>query len=80
MGKCISILTINPALYTALDAADEPAEMYGLKPEVINARFINPISYEKILSPVGRTGKLVLVSRNWITPAAELEKLFFPQK
>jgi len=81
--------------------------------EVIDARFINPLNYEKIIESVKKTGKVVLASdacergsfmhtmasnigqlafdyldgpivvvgaRNWITPAAELEEAFFPQK
>ena len=84
-----------------------------LAAEVIDARFINPLNYEKIVESVKKTGKVVLASdacergsflhtmaanitqlafdyldgpvavvgsRNWITPAAELEEAFFPQK
>ncbi len=80
---------------------------------MIDARFINPLNYDKIVESVKKTGKVVLASdacergsflhtmasnisqlafdyldgpvavvgaRNWITPPAELEAGFFPQK
>ncbi|MBL8156706.1 MAG: dehydrogenase, partial [Anaerolineae bacterium] len=86
---------------------------YNLSTEVIDARFINPLNYAKIVESVRKTGKVLLASdacergsflhtmasnisqlafdhldapvtvvgaRNWITPPAELEEVFFPQK
>lgn len=112
-GKDVTIVTIGATLYRALDAAKELEEKYHLSAEVIDARFINPLNYEKIIESVKKTGKVVLASdasergsfmhtmasnisqlafdyldgpvtvvgaRNWITPAAELEEAFFPQK
>ncbi|NWG16501.1 MAG: dehydrogenase [Chloroflexi bacterium] len=112
-GSDLTIVTIGATLYRALDAASELQEKYGLSCEVIDARFINPLNYDKILASVRKTGKVVLASdasergsflhtiasnisqlafdyldgpvavvgaRNWITPAAELEDAFFPQK
>lgn len=112
-GSDITIVTIGATLYRALEAADELQARYGLSCEVIDARFINPLNYDKILASVRKTGKVVLASdasergsflhtiasnisqlafdfldgpvavvgaRNWITPAAELEDAFFPQK
>jgi 2-oxoisovalerate dehydrogenase E1 component len=112
-GKDLTIVTIGATLYRALDAARELEEKYHLSAEVIDARFINPLNYEKIIESVKKTGKVVLASdacergsflhtmasnisqlafdyldgpaavvgaRNWITPAAELEEAFFPQK
>lgn len=112
-GKDLTIVTIGATLYRALDAAKELEEKYHLSAEVIDARFINPLNYEKIIESVKKTGKVVLASdasergsflhtmasnisqlafdyldgpvavvgaRNWITPAAELEEAFFPQK
>ncbi len=112
-GKDLTIVTIGSTLYRALDAAKELEERYHLSAEVIDARFINPLNYEKIIESVKKTGKVVLASdasergsflhtmasnisqlafdyldgpvavvgaRNWITPAAELEEAFFPQK
>ncbi|HXV98854.1 MAG TPA: transketolase C-terminal domain-containing protein, partial [Anaerolineae bacterium] len=112
-GRDLTIVTIGATLYRALEAAQELEEKYRLSAEVIDARFINPLNYEKIVESVKKTGKAVLASdacergsflhtmasnisqlafdyldgpvavvgaRNWITPAAELEEAFFPQK
>jgi 2-oxoisovalerate dehydrogenase E1 component len=111
-GKDLTIVTLGPALYTAIDAADQLAGRYGLQAEVIDLRGANPIHYEPLAESVRKTGKVLLVSeavergsvlhtvaaevaqlcfdsldappvvigsRNWITPAAELEEMFFPQ-
>ncbi|MCC7208112.1 MAG: dehydrogenase [Anaerolineae bacterium] len=112
-GKDLTMLTIGATLYRALDAAADLEKQYGLSAEVIDARFINPLNYKKIVASVKKTGKLVIASdacergsfahtmastvsqlafdhldapivvvgaRNWITPAAEMEDAFFPQK
>ncbi len=112
-GDDLTILTIGATLYTALEAADLLEEKYGLKAEVIDLRFINPLKYETILESLKKTGRVILASdasergsflhtvasnlsrigfdyldgpavvvgaRNWITPPAEMEDLFFPQK
>ena len=112
-GGDLTIVTVGAVLYRALEAADELADKHGITAEVIDARFINPLNYEKIVESVEKTGKVVLVSdacergsflhtmasnisqltfnhldgpvtvvgaRNWITPPAELEEAFFPQK
>ena len=112
-GEDLTIVTVGASLYRALDAAAELEEKHGISAEIIDARFINPLNYEKIVESVEKTGKVVLVSdacergsflhtmasnisqlafnhldgpvavvgaRNWITPPAELEEAFFPQK
>ncbi len=112
-GNDITILTIGSTLYTALEAADVLEKEYNFSAEVIDARFINPLNYDKIVESVRKTGKILLTSdavergsflntiaaqvtqltfdyldappvvvgsRNWITPAAEMEEIFFPQK
>lgn len=111
-GKDLTIITIGATLYTAMDAADKLKEQYGLDAEVIDLRFINPLNYEKLVSSVKKTGRVLLTSdasergsflhtvasnlgrlafdyldappvvlgsRNWITPPAEMEELFFAQ-
>ena len=111
-GGDLTIITVGATLYTALDTAKVLEEKYGLSAEVIDARFINPLNYDKIVQSVKKTGKVLLSSdacergsflhtiasnitqlafdeldgppvvvgaRNWITPPAELEALFFPQ-
>jgi 2-oxoisovalerate dehydrogenase E1 component len=112
-GSDLTILTIGATLYRALEAAQALEEQYQLSAEVIDARFLNPLNYEKLVASVKKTGKIVLASdacergsflhtlasnisqlafdyldgpvavvgaRNWITPPAELEEAFFPQK
>ncbi len=112
-GNDLTIITVGATLYRALEAAAELEEKHGISTEVIDARFINPLNYEKIVESVKKTGKVLLASdacergsflhtmasnisqlafdyldgpvavvgaRNWITPPAELEAAFFPQK
>jgi 2-oxoisovalerate dehydrogenase E1 component len=112
-GRDITIVTIGATLYRALEAAAWLEEKHGLSTEVIDARFINPLNYDKIITSVQKTGKILLASdacergsflhtmasnisqlafdhldgpvavvgaRNWITPPAEMEAVFFPQK
>ena len=95
------------------DGSEEMEKICGISAEVIDARFVNPLNYAKIVESVKKTGKILLASdacergsflhtlasnisqlvfdyldgpvsvvgsRNWITPAAELEESFFPQK
>jgi 2-oxoisovalerate dehydrogenase E1 component len=111
-GSDLTIVSVGATLYRALEAATILQEKYQLSTEVIDARFINPLNYEKIVQSVRKTGKVLMVSdacergsflhtmasnisqlafddldgpvavlgaRNWITPPAELEEMFFPQ-
>src|SRR3954451_5571970 len=110
-GTDLTLITLGPALYTAVSAADELAK-HGISAEVIDLRAIVPLNYAPLVESVRKTGKVLLLSdavergsvmqsvatdltqlcfddldappvvvgsRNWITPAAELETLFFPQ-
>ncbi len=112
VGRDITIITAGATLYTALKAADQLRDRYGLDAEVVDLRTLTPLDYEPILESVAKTGRVVLASdacergsylndvarnitelafdhldappvvvgsRNWITPAHELEKEFFPQ-
>ncbi len=111
-GRDLTILTLGPALYTAIAAADTLKQKHGFEAEIMDLRAATPLNYEPLVASVRKTGKLLLVSdavergnvmhtvaanltqlcfdhldgppvvvgaRNWITPAAELETLFFPQ-
>ena len=111
-GKDLTIITFGPALYSAVQAAEELQAQFALSAEVIDLRAANPLDYEPLMASLRKTGKVLLVSdavergsvmqtvasnltqlcfddldappvvvgsRNWITPAAELEALFFPQ-
>jgi 2-oxoisovalerate dehydrogenase E1 component len=112
IGKDVTIITLGPSLYTAIDAADALSERYGMEAEVVDLRWINPLKYDVLIESVKKTGKVVLVtdsaergsylqtvaanlgrlafdyldappvvvgSRNWITPPAEMEDYYFPQ-
>ena len=112
-GQDLTIITLGPALYTAIGAADDLAAQFGLSAEVIDLRTAVPLNYGPLVDSVRRTGKVLLLSdavergsvmhtiaanltqlafdyldappvvlgsRNWITPAAELEATFFPQR
>jgi 2-oxoisovalerate dehydrogenase E1 component len=111
-GADLTMVTLGPALYTALAAADELQSRFGMSAEVIDLRGANPLNYAPLVESLRKTGKVLLAcdavergsvmqtvaatltqlcfddldgppvvvgSRNWITPAAELETLFFPQ-
>ena len=111
-GTDLTIVTLGPALYTAIAAAEELQQRFGLSAEVIDLRSVNPLNYGPLAESVRKTSRVLLVcdavergcvmqtvastltqlcfydldappvvigSRNWITPAAELETLFFPQ-
>ncbi|GAK51185.1 transketolase central region [Candidatus Moduliflexus flocculans] len=112
-GNDLTIMTIGPTLYPAIDAADILRDTYGISAEVIDLRFANPLNYDTLVASVKKTGKVLLAtdacernsfmhtvatnltqlafdyldappvvvgSRNWITPAAEMETIFFPQQ
>ncbi len=111
-GTDLTIATLGPTLYTAMDAAARLEGEYGLSAEVIDLRFVAPLNYNTVLASVKKTGRLLLATdavergsfvqtvaatvsqlgfddldapvvvvgaRNHITPAPELETLFFPQ-
>jgi 2-oxoisovalerate dehydrogenase E1 component len=111
-GTDLTIMTLGPALYTAIAAAGELQARFGISTEVIDLRAVNPLNYDPLVESVRKTGKVLLASdavergsvmqtvatnltqlcfddldappvvigsRNWITPAAELETMFFPQ-
>ena len=111
-GQDLTLVTLGPALYTAIAAAEELQNRFQISAEVIDLRSACPLNYEPLLESVRKTGKVLLAcdavergcvmqtiasnlaqlcfddldaapvvvgSRNWITPAAELEALFFPQ-
>jgi 2-oxoisovalerate dehydrogenase E1 component len=111
-GTDLTIITLGPALYTAIAAADDLETRFGVSAEVIDLRAVTPLEYDLLGESVCKTGKVLLVSeavergslmhtvaanltqfcfddldgppvvlgaRNWITPAAEFETMFFPQ-
>lgn len=61
-GSDVTIVTIGATLYRAIEAAEELEEKYGMSAEVIDARFIAPLNYDRIIESVAKTGRLVLAS------------------
>lgn len=60
-GQHVTVLTIGPSLYPALEAAADLAAL-GLEAEVIDARSLVPFDYAPVLASVEKTGRLVVVS------------------
>jgi 2-oxoisovalerate dehydrogenase E1 component len=61
-GRDLTILTVGPALYRALDAATLLSSRFGVEAEVVDARSLVPFDYEPLLASVRKTGRLLLVS------------------
>ena len=61
-GKDLTIVTIGPTLYPALDAAKDLKEKWGLDAEVIDARTLVPFDYDTVLASVKKTGRILIVS------------------
>ncbi len=61
-GKDLTIITIGATLYTAMKAADEMQEKYGIDAEIIDLRFVNPLDYEILAESVKKTGRVILAS------------------
>jgi len=61
-GTDLTIATLGPALYTALEAAERLEQSHGLDAEVIDLRFVVPLTLDKLEASVRKTGRLLLVS------------------
>ena len=61
-GSDITILTVGATLYSAMKAAKDLEEKYGISAEIIDARSLVPFNYEKVVESVKKTGKIVLAS------------------
>lgn len=61
-GEDLTILTIGPALYPAIEAAEELQRTFGLSAEIVDARCLVPFDYDVLLASVRKTGRLVLVT------------------
>src|SRR5438552_3395013 len=59
-GTDLTIITLGPALYTAIAAADELQARFGLSAEVIDLRSAAPLNYEPLVESVRKTGKVLL--------------------
>jgi 2-oxoisovalerate dehydrogenase E1 component len=61
-GKDLTIITLGATLYTAMKAADELQEKYGVESEIIDMRFVNPLDYDVLVESVKKTGRVILAS------------------
>ncbi len=61
-GDDVSILTIGPSLYPALDASATIAAEHGRSCDIIDARSLVPFDYGPVVASVGKTGRLLIVS------------------
>ena len=60
-GRDLTIITLGPTLYKALEAAETLAQ-YGVDAEIIDLRSVNPLNYDKLVESVRKTGKVLLAS------------------
>ena len=63
-GDDVTILTIGPSLFPALEAAQDLHALTGLSAEVIDARSLVPFNYATVLRSIEKTGRLVIVSES----------------
>ena len=61
-GQHVTVLTIGPALFPALAAAEQLEQNYGLSLEVIDARSLVPFNYDPVIASVKKTGHLLVVT------------------
>ena len=61
-GQDLTILTVGPTLYRALEAAERFEKEFGISCELIDARSIVPFNYEKVLESVRKTHRILLAS------------------
>ena len=60
-GSDITILSVGATLYRVLETADILQRDYKLSSEIIDARSIVPFNYEKVLSSVKKTGRIIVL-------------------
>lgn len=64
LGDDVTILSIGPSLFPALDAAKDLVALTGLTAEVIDARSLVPFDYSLVLQSIKKTGRIVIVSES----------------
>ena len=58
-GSDLTIASLGPTLYRALDAAEVLEKEHGLSVEVWDLRFVTPLNLEPIVESVKKTGRLL---------------------
>jgi 2-oxoisovalerate dehydrogenase E1 component len=82
-GTDLTMITLGPALYTAIAAADDLQARFGLSAEVVDLRSANPLNYDPLVESVRKTGQVLLacdaVERGCVmqTVASNLSQLCF---
>ena len=61
-GNDLTLLTVGPALYPAMRAAERLEKEYRLSAEVIDARSLVPFDFEPVVRSVRKTGRILIVS------------------
>ena len=61
-GNDLTILTIGPALYPAMRAAERLEHEFHLSAEVIDARSLVPFDFDLVVQSVQKTGRILIVS------------------
>ncbi len=64
LGSHMTLLTIGPSLFAALDAASQLESLTGLSCEVIDARSLVPFNYGRVLASVKKTGRVMIISES----------------
>ena len=83
IGSDVTILTIGPSLYKAIEAAEKLATEHGISAEIIDARSLVPFDYDLVLASVAKTHRLLLVSEACergsvlMTMAANIQRFAF---
>lgn len=61
-GSDVTLLTIGPALYKAVEAADGLRAEFGFSAEIIDARSLVPFDYAPVLASLEKTGRLLIIT------------------
>jgi len=61
-GNDLTILTVGPALYPAIRAAERLDSEFDLSAEIIDARSLVPFDFEPVVRSVQKTGRILIVS------------------
>ena len=63
-GEDITIVAVSITLINALEAKAE-LKKYGIRPEIIDLRWIRPLDIDLIVQSVKKTGRLLVVDTGW---------------
>lgn len=61
-GSDLTIASLGPALYPALEAAEKLEAEHGMSVEVIDLRYAVPLNLDPVVESVKKTGRLLLTS------------------